>query len=130
MISLQQLNDVSSQPDVVSNKPGKQPVCTERWRSNALTPLLKQGHLEWVVKDHVQMAFEYLQAVRLHKPFWATCVSVPPLLTVKVFPDVQEEPAVFQCVTIVSHWTPLKKSLTPYTLYPPFRCLSMSLQTP
>ena len=30
------------------------------------TPLLKQGHVEQVAQDHVQMAFEYLQGCRLH----------------------------------------------------------------
>ena len=31
------------------------------WRSPCPTPLLKQGHLDLVAQDHVQMVSEYLQ---------------------------------------------------------------------
>lgn len=34
-----------------------------RFRSSCSLPLLKQGHLEPVAQDHVQMAFEYLQGL-------------------------------------------------------------------
>ena len=36
-------------------------VGRDLWRSSGPNPLLKQGHLEPVAQDHVQMAFEYLQ---------------------------------------------------------------------
>ena len=39
-------------------------VGRDLWRLSGLTPLLKQGHLEPVAQDHVQMAFEYLQRWR------------------------------------------------------------------
>jgi len=36
------------------------------WRSYSPIPLLKQGHLELVAQDHVQVAFDCLQEWRLH----------------------------------------------------------------
>jgi len=41
-------------------------VGSDLWRSSCPALLLKQGHLEQVAHDHVQMAFEYLQRWRLH----------------------------------------------------------------
>ena len=41
-------------------------VGRELWRSSGPIPLLKQGHLQLVVQDHVQMDVEYLQGWRLH----------------------------------------------------------------
>jgi len=41
-------------------------VGRDLWRSSGPTPLIKQGHLEPVVQDHVQTGFEYLQGWRLH----------------------------------------------------------------
>jgi len=35
-------------------------VGRDLWRSSALTPLLKQAHLQPVAQDHVRMVFEYL----------------------------------------------------------------------
>jgi len=56
-------------------------------------PLLKQGHLDPVAQDHIQVVIEYLQVWKNH--------NVPeqpePLLnhphSKKVFPDVQAEPS-------------------------------------
>lgn len=36
----------------------------ERTSGDHLTPLLKQGLLEWIAQDHVQSGFEYLQRWR------------------------------------------------------------------
>ena len=41
-------------------------VGRDLWRSLCPTPLLKQGHLDTVAQDHVQMGSEYLQGWRLH----------------------------------------------------------------
>jgi len=41
-------------------------VGSDLWRSSCATYLLMQSHLEVVAKDHVQIAFEYLQGWRLH----------------------------------------------------------------
>jgi len=35
-------------------------VGKDLWRSSGPTPLLKQGYLEPVAQDHVQMVLEYL----------------------------------------------------------------------
>lgn len=69
------------------------------WRSSCPSLQHKQGHLDFVAKDHIQMAFEYLQCVRLH--------NVPgqpvPVLSLphweKVVSDVQRETPVFQFVS-------------------------------
>lgn len=36
------------------------------WRPSAPTPLLKQGQLEQIALDHVQLSFGYVQGRRLH----------------------------------------------------------------
>ena len=36
-------------------------VGRDLWRSSCLIPLLKQGHLEQIAHDHVQMALEDVQ---------------------------------------------------------------------
>ena len=36
------------------------------WRSSYPIPLLREGHLEQVAQDRVQMAFKYLQGWRFH----------------------------------------------------------------
>jgi len=72
------------------------------WTSSGPIPLLKQGHLEPVARDHVQVAFEYLQGWRLHS------LSLQPVPVLghphmdKVFPDVQREPPVFQFLPMAS----------------------------
>ena len=77
------------------------------------TPLLKEGHLKLIAQDHVQMAFEHLQGVRLHN---LSGQPVPVLCdphSKKVFPHVQREPPVFQFVPHClwcCHWAPLKRA--------------------
>ena len=44
-----------------SENPRRDEVGRDLWSSSAPSPLLKQGHLEQVDQDRVQMAFEYLQ---------------------------------------------------------------------
>lgn len=41
-------------------------VGRDLWRSSGLTPLLKQSHLEQVVQNYIQAAFEYLPGWRHH----------------------------------------------------------------
>ena len=86
----------------LSQNHGMAEVGRDLWRSSSPTPLPKQGHLERIAQDCVQMAFEYLQGWRLHK----VCGQPVPLLghphSEKVFPHVQEEPPVFHFVPIAS----------------------------
>ena len=76
-------------------------VGRDLWRSSCLAPLLKQGHLELVAQDHVQMVFEYLQGGRLHNPSGQPLPALSHPHRKKVFPDVQLCPA-FQFVPIAS----------------------------
>lgn len=60
----------------------------DRWWASGSAPLLKQGHLDQVAQDHVQAAFEHLQAWRLHN---LPGQAVPVLSHVhgkNLFPDV------------------------------------------
>jgi len=41
------------------------------WRSPGPNPLLEQDHLQLVVQDHVQTAFEYLKGGRLVGSAWS-----------------------------------------------------------
>ena len=70
------------------------------WRSSCPTPLLKQGHLDPVAQDRVQIAFEYHE--RLHNLSGQPVPVLGHPHSEKVFPDVQEEPPVFQFVPIAS----------------------------
>ena len=65
-------------------------------------PLLKQGLLQLVAQEHVQMAFEHLQGWRLHNLSGQPVPVLGHPHSEKVFPDAQREPPVFQCVPIVS----------------------------
>jgi len=79
-------------------------------RSSGPTTLLKQGHLEQVAKDGVQMTFEYLQGQMVHN---LSGQPIPLLIyphSEEVFPNVKMGPPVFQCVPTTScpvtghHW--------------------------
>lgn len=63
-------------------------VVRDLWRESRPTPLLKQGHIEWVAQDYVQAVFEHLQG-GTHYNF---CGQVVPVLShphsKKVFPDI------------------------------------------
>jgi len=65
-------------------------------------PLLKQGHLDPVAQVCVQMAFEHLQGWRLHNLSGRPVPVLGHPHSEKVFPDVQREPPVFQCVPVAS----------------------------
>ena len=39
------------------------------WRSSGPTPLLKQGHLEPVAQDHVQMVFSVSSRREIHRRY-------------------------------------------------------------
>ena len=68
---------------------------------HVVQPLLKQGHPEEVVQDHVQVAFEDLQEGRLHH---LSGQPVPVLChphSKEVLPDVQTEPLMLQLVTSI-----------------------------
>lgn len=73
-------------------------VGRELWKSSGPISLLKQGFLEPVAQDHIQLAFECLQARRLCN----LSGQLPPVLRhphgEKAFPDVQMEPPEFQFV--------------------------------
>jgi len=72
----------------------------QRW--SCPTSLLKQGHLEPVGQDQVQMAFEYLQRGKLCSlPGQPVPVFGHPCGK-EVFPDVPREPPVFPFVPITS----------------------------
>lgn len=77
-------------------------VGRDLWRSSCPALLLKQGHLEPVAQDHVQMAFEYLQGWRLDNFSGQPVPVLGHPYSEKVFPDVQTEPPVFQSVPITS----------------------------
>lgn len=70
------------------------------WRSSGSSPLLTQSHLF----DHVQMAFDYLQAWRLHNRVGhpVPLHSHPQGKKKKLFPDVQMESPVFHFVPSAS----------------------------
>ena len=60
------------------------------------------GHLEHIAKDHVKIAFEYLQAWRIHNlPEQSVAVLSHPHGK-RVFPDLHMEFPVFQFVHFVS----------------------------
>ena len=80
------------------------------WRSSSATLPLKQGHLQPVVQDHVQRAFNYLQGWRLHNLSGHPVPVLGHLHSEKGFLDIQREPPVFQFLLIASgpvtghHW--------------------------
>lgn len=65
-------------------------------RSTDATSLLRQGHLETVAWDHVQMFFEYLQGGRLSNLAGQHVPMLGHLYIIKVFPAVKRESPVFQ----------------------------------
>jgi len=77
-------------------------VGRQLYRQSCPTPVLKQGHLEPVVQDSVQLAFKYLQGWRLHNPSGQPLPLLSHPHSEKVFPDVQTEPSVFQAVPTAS----------------------------
>lgn len=51
----------------------KAEVRKDLWRSSGPALMFKQGHLELGAQDHVQTAFQYLQARRLHTSLQNLC---------------------------------------------------------
>ena len=85
-------------------------VGRDLWRSSRPNPLLKQGHLQLVVQDCVQVASEYLQGRRLH-----TLLGQPV--------PVASHPHSFSLcpLPLVLSLGTTEKSLAPSSLHPPFR---------
>ena len=71
-------------------------------KSPAPTHLLKQGHLELVAQDHVQMAFKYLQVWRLDSLPGQPVPVLTHLHSERGLPDVERESPVFQFVPVAS----------------------------
>lgn len=81
-------------------------VGRDLWSSSCPSPLLEHGHPDPAAQYHIQTTPEHLQGGRLHG-LSGHPVPVPgPLHSGKVFPHVQREPPVLQCVPISSehHW--------------------------
>ena len=74
----------------------------EFWKSCGPTSLLKQGHLQPLVCDHVKAAFEYHQGQRLYNVSGQSMPVLSNQRSEEVFPDVQKEPLVFQFVPTAS----------------------------
>jgi len=72
------------------------------WRSSSPANLLKQGHLEPVVQDCVQMASGYLNGWKPHNFPRQPVPMHSHRHRKEVFPDVQRERPVFQPVLIAS----------------------------
>ena len=77
-------------------------VGQDLWTSSGPTPLLRQGHLEPVAQDRVQVAFEYLQGGRLHNLSGQPVPVLSHPHSKTVFSEVQREPSVFQFVPVSS----------------------------
>jgi len=92
------------------------------WRPSGPTPLLKQGHLEPVAQDHLQMAFEYPQGWRLHRLSGQPVPGLGHPHSETVFPDIQTS-HVSACVSFLWswHWAITEMSLVPSSLQRPFR---------
>ena len=71
-------------------------------RSRGLPLQLKHGHLELVAQVCIQLGFAYLQGWRLHNLSGQPVPVLGHPHSKRVFPDVQREPPVFQCVSIGS----------------------------
>jgi len=102
------------------------------WRTPGPSPLLKQGHLELLVQDHVQTAFEYLQGWRFHNFPGQLVPALSHPHRKKAFPDVQREPPVFSLcpLSVVLSLGTTEESLAPSSLHPPFRYLYTLIRSP
>jgi len=80
------------------------------WRLSGLTPLLRQGHLDLLVWDHLQVTFEYLQECRLN---YLSGQPVPVLIHLHSVSQCSEGTS---CVSVCAHyllscyWAPLKRA--------------------
>jgi len=70
--------------------------------SSGQTPLLKQGHLDPIAQNCVQMASEYVQEWRLHSFSGQPVPVLSHPHGEKMFPEIQRDPPVFQCVLTAS----------------------------
>lgn len=77
-------------------------VKRDLWRSPSPTTLLKQGSLEQVAQNHVQIAFEYLQGWKLQNLPGQHVPMLSHPHTEKVFSDFRRIYSMFQFVFIVS----------------------------
>lgn len=77
---------------LITQNQGMVKVGRDLSRSSGPTPLLRQGHVDQVAQDHVQMAFEDPQGRRPHS---LPGQPVPLLSSLTVKSAVQREPSVF-----------------------------------
>ena len=75
-------------------------VGSDLWSASGPTPLLRQGHLDPVAQDCVQMAFEYLQGRSLCILLGQPIPALRHRCSQRVFPDVHRDPPVSQCVPV------------------------------
>lgn len=82
------------------------------WRSSGPTPFIKQGHLELVSQDHVQMAVEYLQGGRFHHLSGQPVTVLSHLHSKKCFVMFRGNSCVSDCAPclVTCHWAPLKRN--------------------
>lgn len=79
------------------------------WKSCSPYLLLKEDHPDLVALDHLDhMAIEYLQGKSCTAFLGNLCQC---LVIEKIFPDVQTEPPVFQCMVLAQSLGPTEKSL-------------------
>jgi len=94
------------------------------------SPLLKQGQLQPIAQDHLQVAFGYLQGWRLHH------LSGQPMPVLshphfeEVFPGALMEPAVFQFVPVASGPVPGQPPKRAWLCPLPFSCLYTFMGSP
>lgn len=77
-------------------------VGRDLWRSSHANPLLRQGHLQPVAQNHIQMAFQYVQGWRLHILHEQPMAVLGPPHSEKAFLDVWREPSGLQFVPMAS----------------------------
>lgn len=74
-------------------------VGRDPWRSACAILFMKEGHIEQVVQDHIQMCFEYLLGWNLHNHTWLSVLVLSPSQS----PYVQTEQPVFHLVPVASY---------------------------
>lgn len=88
-------------------------VDTVLWRSSCPNPQLKQGHLQPVAQDCVQISFEYLWGRRLHSlPGWAVAMLGQSQSRKSVFWCSDRASCVLLCACcfLPCHWAYLKSA--------------------
>ena len=75
-------------------------VGRDLWGSSSAIPLPKQGHLEQVAQDHIQVGLEYLQRKRIHNPSGQPVPVLRHPQSEEFLPHVQMELPVLQVVPV------------------------------